>query len=327
MQNGKKTKSLARLDEKVILSMILVAVLAFGVLAFRYKTYTPCTPAKIKISSASGNESSTYYVGDQVQFSADLTGATKFEWSVDDKNGFKSNGVSPFYEFTDTGNYTVTLKLKGNCESQETIVVVDRPEAALPRPSITFKPATPKVGTKITFSDTTNSADTWSWDFGVPNSRSIQKSPSFTYKDPGTYTVTLRLNDNPKRESSVTVTVEKVDLSEGSGGGTAPPPSLCPVISEPEFIAMLLKVVEGKTVFAESFAQYMDGDIDIPIILNNVNRKNKGQYTQTFREMCIRLDKLKGKKINRFEKVTFQKNGQGCIIGLTVDVDISTDYL
>lgn len=51
-------------------------------------------------------------------------------------------------------------------------------------------------GLPVQFTDTSNFASSWAWTFGVPNSSSTQRNPTYTYNVNGTYTVTLTATYN-----------------------------------------------------------------------------------------------------------------------------------
>lgn len=59
--------------------------------------------------------------------------------------------------------------------------------------NFTYSPETPKAGEKVTFTNHTTMGQDWEWDFG-DNGTSTLKSPSHTYKIPGTYRVILKVD-------------------------------------------------------------------------------------------------------------------------------------
>ena len=66
-----------------------------------------------------------------------------------------------------------------------------------------YSPAEPKAGEKVTFSNLSSSGEDWSWSFG-DGSVSTIKSPTHTYKKPGTYRVILKVDN----KNSLTKTTE-----------------------------------------------------------------------------------------------------------------------
>lgn len=70
----------------------------------------------------------------------------------------------------------------------------------------TYNPADPRAGQTIVFSNQTQEGEEWAWTFG-DGTTSTSKSPSKTYKQPGTYTVTLKVDDKATRTCTKTITV------------------------------------------------------------------------------------------------------------------------
>ncbi|MDD3196128.1 MAG: PKD domain-containing protein [Paludibacter sp.] len=62
-------------------------------------------------------------------------------------------------------------------------------------PDFSFSPEAPKAGQKITFTNLTESGEVWNWTFGDGGS-SVAKSPTYTYRKPGVYDITLRADSN-----------------------------------------------------------------------------------------------------------------------------------
>lgn len=57
----------------------------------------------------------------------------------------------------------------------------------------TYSPAEPRAGQAVTFSNLSTGGEEWSWTFG-DGGTSTSKSPTYTYKNPGTYDVTLKVD-------------------------------------------------------------------------------------------------------------------------------------
>lgn len=82
-------------------------------------------------------------------------------------------------------------------------------------------------GLPVQFTDSSNYASAWSWNFGVPSGTSTQRNPSYTFNANGTYTVTLTATYNGCTGSvSKTITVvDPVDASfvgDDTSGCAAP---------------------------------------------------------------------------------------------------------
>ena len=60
--------------------------------------------------------------------------------------------------------------------------------------SFTYSPEAPRAGQSVAFTNKSTSGEEWAWSFG-DGITSTLKSPSHTYKLPGTYTVTLKVDN------------------------------------------------------------------------------------------------------------------------------------
>jgi gliding motility-associated-like protein len=143
--------------------------------------------------------------GFNVNFSNDVPNptGTVFEWTFGDPasgaNNFSSL-ANPSHTYTDTGVYTVKLKVSigGLCADSTTLQVKVYP-GFFPD----FEPVAPYCkGVPVTFVDktTTNYGQPtgWRWDFGNPNATddtSLLRNPSYTYNTAGTYTVRLNVGN------------------------------------------------------------------------------------------------------------------------------------
>ncbi|MBR7154357.1 MAG: PKD domain-containing protein [Paludibacteraceae bacterium] len=66
-----------------------------------------------------------------------------------------------------------------------------------------YSPTDPRAGQTVTFNNISNGGEDWAWTFG-DGGTSVTKSPSYIYKNPGTYIVTLKVDD----KNSLTCTKE-----------------------------------------------------------------------------------------------------------------------
>lgn len=69
--------------------------------------------------------------------------------------------------------------------------------------NFTYAPEAPRAGEKVQFTNNSSSGEDWEWTFGDGTSSTL-KSPSHTYKQPGTYRVILKVD----KKNSLTYTQE-----------------------------------------------------------------------------------------------------------------------
>ena len=70
----------------------------------------------------------------------------------------------------------------------------------------TFSPSAPRAGEEVTFTNQSSSGEDWNWTFG-DGTISTVKSPTHTYKQPGTYLVTLTVDNKSSWTASQQITV------------------------------------------------------------------------------------------------------------------------
>lgn len=70
----------------------------------------------------------------------------------------------------------------------------------------TYSPSQPKAGEKVTFLNTSSVGEEWLWKFG-DGDMTGSKSPTHTYKAPGTYLVSLKIDDKESRTISHSITI------------------------------------------------------------------------------------------------------------------------
>lgn len=124
-----------------------------------------------------------------------LDGVATYFWDFGHL-GSTSNVQSPTYTYTDSGTYTVKLRITtiGGCTDSAVVVNAVRTG---PPPTVDFTVSndTACASSSITFTDLSNPADRWEWDFG-DGSRSTAQNPVHTYTDTGSFTVTLTAYNN-----------------------------------------------------------------------------------------------------------------------------------
>ncbi len=131
------------------------------------------------------------------QFQNASTGATTYVWSFGD--GTQSSEASPVHTFSDPGNFTVSLTAEGDCGEDEysqqvTVVLGFIPQADFYAPTpagcapLAVQFQNQSAGANIT---------SFFWEFEAGNPpNSTDENPLVTYSQPGTYDVSLTVEND-----------------------------------------------------------------------------------------------------------------------------------
>ncbi len=137
-------------------------------------------------------------------------------WSWDFGGLGASSEQNPVFTFMDNGAYTVTLTVTDDDGSVSTTSHMVNVNDLSPMAEFGWSPEPQNEGTAVNFTDASTSyPDTitsWSWDFSGIGASSEQ-NPVFTFMDNGVYIVTLTVTDEDGSVSSVSHTVNVLDLS------------------------------------------------------------------------------------------------------------------
>jgi PKD repeat protein len=152
-----------------------------------------------------------------ISFTNTSTGAVSYNWAFPGGSPASSTDTNVTVVYTNPGTYTVTLTATNNSgtSTATTTVTVN----TVPAPS--FSSVT--NGAVVTFTNTTNNATSYSWNFADGNS-STEQNPTHTYAADGVYTVVLTAtNICGTATSTQTVTV----VTPPVAGFTASPTGGC----------------------------------------------------------------------------------------------------
>jgi PKD repeat protein len=121
-----------------------------------------------------------------VTFTSNCTNATSFSWNFG--NGQTSTLPNPSVNYTTGGTFTVILTATGAGGTNgitKTITVTASVVA-----DFTFTPANGRAPLAVTFTNTSQNATSYAWDFGNGQTSTLQ-NPQTTYSTAGVYTVAL----------------------------------------------------------------------------------------------------------------------------------------
>jgi len=131
-------------------------------------------------------------VDETIQFTNTSTGEVT-SWSWDFGDGNTSTEESPSHAYTQKATYTASLTVSNKAGSDTATLSISILEPA--KANFSVPETRVRLGSSIQFVDEcSGDVDSWSWDFG-DGSTSTEQSPSHTYKDAGTYTVSLTVSN------------------------------------------------------------------------------------------------------------------------------------
>lgn len=174
---------------------------------------TGCRSVPVEITSVDGpdrlltNEAGTF----SVTTNAEAKQPVELAWSFGDNT--TASGSTATHAYSQSGSYTVTVRAtnrKGKSTDQEQLsVVVNVPPVPAQIVSATASNMNPDTRTAVRFTSSArgDAPISYSWNFGDGNTAS-QASPSHTFAQPGTYTVTLNVSNaagNDSRSLSINV--------------------------------------------------------------------------------------------------------------------------
>lgn len=168
-------------------------------------------------------------VGATIPFTDGSTvGANSWNWNFGD--GQTSTLQNPTHSYATAGNYTVTLtsqNTSSGCTSNATQNITINP---LPTPSFTSNTTVGCAPLAVTFSNTSGSGTSFTWDFGNGSTFTGQNPPVQTYTSNGTYNVSLTMTNSNGCSNTVTlnnyinVSAPIVNFSMDQYNGCAPLP-------------------------------------------------------------------------------------------------------
>lgn len=131
---------------------------------------------------------------------------TAWSWNFGDTASGSSNISNlqhPCHAYSDTGAFNVVLTVTSNQNCQSTTIL---PAVVFPPPTAIFSAPDVCLNNPTLFSDNSNGATNWNWDFG-DGGNSTQQNPSHTYLAYGNYAVTLIASSTGSCIDTVTDTI------------------------------------------------------------------------------------------------------------------------
>jgi len=131
-----------------------------------------------------------------VNFTDQSTGKpTSWIWDFGDGNN--ATEQNPVHTYTKAGNYSVNLTVSnenGTNSTSALIIVSEKTAAILPVANFSSNVSKGYAPLSVQFTDLSENATEWEWDFGDGNS-STEQNPVHTYTSAGNYTVNLTVSN------------------------------------------------------------------------------------------------------------------------------------
>jgi len=212
------------MKKSLLIFGFLLTISSIGIIGCKKKkdepTPVPAPVAAFSYTGAGANAPAN------VAFTNSSTNATSYNWDFGD--GGTSTEVNPTHTYTVAGTFNVKLKATGSGGTNEITksLTINAP-TVMPVANFTYTGAGGNAPCTVTFTNTSQNAVTYSWDFG-DNGTSTTESPSHIYTTGGTFTVTLiATNANGSNTIQKTVNVlgpvgPSAHFTYSGAGGYAP---------------------------------------------------------------------------------------------------------
>jgi len=200
------------LDRSVLLSFLMASLLASFVLIFKACSEEPC-PALVDFTVNGSSEAKHQFFSDQTiefKFSGEEATIKNRIWEMGD--GIQLDNLNPLHRYKETGEYTVSLTVNGQCYSSEkTITIEERPPDFDTTKIAKFNllKESIEVGETVQLSDKTPHSEKTKWKLD-DEFYSSSKDTTISFNASGEYKLTLIVNDENqyKTEKSIKV-IEK----------------------------------------------------------------------------------------------------------------------
>lgn len=141
-----------------------------------------------------------------VSFTDSSYNANKWFWNFGD--GSAAITQNPTHTYQNSGIYTVSLFVLNSIFCSDDTVILQHIKVYEPKVDFNVPDPTGCAPYSVTFNNLTTSlgpVTTWNWSFGPPGATSGLQTPTYTYTNPGPYTVTLTATDSIGCSSSKTI--------------------------------------------------------------------------------------------------------------------------
>lgn len=337
------------LDDSVILTMLVCAVMGLFFTSYKYVNTEPCVAYPINTSSAS------YHTGEVVKLSTTAINPKEIIWNFGD-NTHEETGIkaSVVHTYSRSGEYTITLTVNKTCIQTKTIKIQDAPPVIdlSKTPEFTV-PEKIIAGVPFTIQDSSRFANTWEWRFGETAVIDATSAiATYTYKTPGLKTITLVVNGNTDNMGVAKVLVNEAEISPSKAvknKNRRSSPQIFIVDKKPESenilkedrleksveveekvypnistseIETMLKQVADKKISEQYFETYFCDLKTVPVTVNssaisfNTLYKNLTEINGSNKIKSFKVQMIKNKKTNCVEGLNIWMKTKGKFLGI-----------
>lgn len=255
-------------DKNVIIFFVIFNLVFISVLIVRAAIATEKCP-EIILLAASSKKVKT---GEPITFTDKTTGVGKREWNFGDNSEAQFDSEVT-HAYKKPGEYTVTLKVNGLCDTSQVIVVS---ELVLP-PQI-MAPKEAFAGEEVQFAGIANNAEMWQWYFDeddIVDSRVPE--PTYEFGKTGSFTVKLRVNNNPGLESEHVITIKAKHAAPPATSAGKPAKPTLRELTKDQFRRMLQQVSK-REMKPEELYEYICDIQKVKVYVNQMKPNEFGNY-------------------------------------------------
>lgn len=189
------------LDNRVWRLMFLMILLPLGLLSYRLiDNDEKCTPFSFKIRTLSLHEDNVYYTGEVLSFTASIP-SDNIDWDFGD-NTAGTGGENVHHQFLREGRYPVKATGNSLCPFEREIIIQNPPVVVQSSDPVRGKIVGPKSFNVFTPQKFTYPGSAASYEWTVQNHPIYAergRTVSFTFTLPGSYTIQVELDGDPKK--------------------------------------------------------------------------------------------------------------------------------
>jgi hypothetical protein len=324
--------------------MLVLTLVSVALLAYKVIEDVPCTPFQITSKGYNAGSSNSFYLGHKVTFTASGEGSSDLTWDFGDHTK-EETGNTISHVFTKEGTYIVSAGTNEKCTESITISITGVPAASynidLDAQNPIEAPDASRAGEPINLV-CKRTASSYEWSVLNNPTFPLQTGniASYLFPTPGTITVVLKLDNDPKKEYRKTIQVlppmrteadfpvangpsanqpapttqyhipreKAADASpdnEEEGGDKAKAKTI--IIPSQEFASMFRQATEGKKDL-ESFNQFLCSGAQTKVLANDTEWETVGSF----------YAKTRGKKKYEIVSVDAVRDDQSCVTILKI---------